>query len=98
MTIESWTHQSGFSNSFIVVDEDDAVTNLEAVSYISYNASFGPVGLNSECLVNLKSLNFSFCRSGDMIMRQYLEDIFQLWHRICVFLILIGMSVFPCGF
>ena len=39
-----------------MVDEDDAVTNLEAVSYISYNASFGPVGRNSECLVNLKSL------------------------------------------
>ena len=53
MTIEFWTHRSGFSNSFIVVDEDDAVTNLEAVSYISYDASFGPVGLNSEFLVNL---------------------------------------------
>ena len=41
---------------------------------------------------------FFFCRSGDMIMRQYLEDIFQLWHRIYVVLILIEVSVFSCGF
>ena len=43
-----------------MVDEDDAVTNLEVVSYVSFNVSFGPVGLNSEFLVNLKSLNSSF--------------------------------------
>ena len=35
MAIEPWTHQGEFSNSFVVVDEDDVVTNLEVVSYIS---------------------------------------------------------------
>ena len=66
MAIEPWTHQGEFSNSFVVVDEDDAVTNLEVVSYISYNASFGPVGRNCKCLVNMKSL-ISFFFAGLVI-------------------------------